>query len=417
MSLSPSIPAPADPAARTLAMLEHPAAGNSELWWSTPPTGLPRSRAMALMPPSAEDAARLARLAHPVSLSILMATTPADTMRAHDCAALDGLLRLAMRRLGEERAAFGHAESEIEAVRAGIASAVAVAVASPTDRGLAILASPHGAHLHHLRVAPRDRVVVDPTFATRDLVHSAAQDPAFLMLVLGAQCGRLLHYDQRLTRPVLDDGFPVTSVGSPPRGGPVRDASQQGRTRTLLRSIGARLSAHLDAEGSRALPVVLIGPDRLVAEFLALTGSRGVAAVVPTGAIPAPLNVLERKARAALAGHVADRAAAALDTVRSRLAHGRAVAGLAEAWDAMRYAAPEVLVVEHSHAPAARLTDSGLELVQDSETPGILDDAVDELIEAALDRGAHVVTVPDGALAREGRVMLAYSGRRPALAG
>ena len=422
MSPSPSIPAPADRAARTRAMQAHPAAGNPELWWSTPPTGLPRSRAMVLMPPSAQDAARLARLSHPVSLSILMATTPADSMRAHDCAALDGLLRLAMRRLGDERAALGHAESDIEAVRAGVASAVAVAVASPTDRGLAILASPHGTHLHHLRVAPRDRVVLDPTFATRDLVRSAAEDPPFLMLVLDGRAARLFHYGQRYARPVLGHDFPVLRGDDDLRAGTRqgRDRAQRERTRAFLRTVDERLAARLEREGGSAgaLPVVLVAPERLAAEFQTVTRPRRIAAVVRMGrAGVAPVDELERVARTALAGHVSDRAAAALDTVRMRLAHGRAVAGLPGAWEALRHADPDVLVVERSHGPAARLTDAGLELVADPEVPGVLDDAVDELIEAALSRGAEVVTVPDGALAREGRVVLAFSGRVPALAG
>jgi hypothetical protein len=421
MSLSPSIPAVADPA-RTLAMRVHPAAASSTHWWSAPPAGLPRPRACVLMPPSAEDAARLARLSHPVSLSILMTTTPADTMRAHDCAALDGLLRHALRRLADERAALGHADSDIEAVRAGLASAVAVAVASPTDRGLAILASPHGTHLHHLRIAPRDRVILDPTFATRDLVRSAAEDPPFLMLVLDGRAARLFHYGQRYARPVLGHDFPVLREDGDTRTGDRqgRAWARRERTRAFLRTVDERLAARLERDGGAggALPVVLIAPERIAAEFQSVTRSRRIAAVVRSGrAAVAPVEELERSARAALAEHVTDRAAAALDTVRRRLAHGRAVAGLAGAWEAMRHAEPDVLVVERSHGPAARLTDSGLVLVPDPEVPGVLDDAVDELIEAALARGAEVVTVPDGALAQEGRVVLAFAGRVPALVG
>jgi len=75
--------------------------------------------------------------------------------------------------------------------------------------------------------------------------------------------------------------------------------------------------------------------------------------------------------------------------------------------------------LDHSPAPtheaAARLSEDGLDLVEDPEELGVLDDSVDELIEAALDRGVEVVTVPDGALARHGRLVLALRGPVPAL--
>jgi hypothetical protein len=422
MSLSPSIPVPTDPDVRQSAMREHPAVGGPRRWSAAAQAEVPGPRSAALVPPRTDDVARLARLTHPLSLSILMATTPADTMRPHDRAALDSLLRQALRRLADEGAALGHAAADIDAVRSGATSAVAVAGAAPTDRGVAILVSPEGTHLHHLRVAPRDRVVLDPTFATRDLVRSAAEDPPFLMLVLDARTARLFHYDQRYARSVLGHDFPVLRSEDEPRSGgrQGRDRGQRERTRAFLRSVDSRLAARLEREASDggALPVVLIANERIAAEYQAVTRSRRIATVVRTGrAAVAAVDELERVSRAALAGHVTDRAAAALDTVRVRLAHGRAVAGLASAWDAMRHAEPDLLVVERSHGPAARLGEFGLEVVADPEVPGVLDDAVDELIEAALDRGAEVVTVPDGALAREGRVALAFAGRVPAPVG
>lgn len=413
------VPSPhRQPHARSRAMAHHPAGGRSGAHSQEAPT-IPAPRSSVLLPPTMDDAERLARQRHPLSVSVLMATTPAEVMRPHDRAALDGLLRDALRRLDDERDAFNHPVPDLEAVRRGLASCLAVAIASPTDRGLALLASPEGAHLHHLRIAPRDRVVIDPTFATRDLVRSAAEDPPFLMLVLDARSARLFHYGQRYARPVLGHDFPVLrreDVQSRARLG--RDRSERERTRAFLRTVNERLVDRVQPSGgSERLPVVLVASDRLAAEYLDVADARRIAAVVRTGRTQAPLDELESAARAALGEHVRDRTAAALDTVRRRLAHGRAVSGLPAAWEALRFGEPEVLVVEHSHAPAARLSDSGLELAHDPEEPGVLDDAVDELIEEALARGAHVVTVPDGALAREGRVVLALAGRVPALAG
>ena len=163
--------------------------------------------------------------------------------------------------------------------------------------------------------------------------------------------------------------------------------------------------------------MVLVANDRTAAEYLNLAPGRRIAAVVRTGNGNTPVADLELAGRAALAEHIRDRAAAALDTVAVRLAHGRAVAGLTAAWEAIDQSDPDLLVVEHTHEAAARLSEDGLDLVEDPEELGVLDDAVDELIEAALARGVEVVTVPDGALARHGRLVLALRGPVPALVG
>ena len=360
--------------------------------------------------PTVADVARLAAERHPMCLSLLMATTPAEVMLPGDRATLQGLTLDALRRLDDEPDLRAVAQT-----RAALATTIARAQGGPTDRGLAILVSPQGAHLLHLRVAPRDRVVLDPTFATRDLLRSAAEDPAFLTLVIDGRAARLLHYGQRYTRPILGHDFPmVRPEDSHGISGTDSGASraQRERLRSFLREVDARLAARIEEFG---LPVVLIANDRTAAEYLGLAPGRRIAAVVRTGSANASLADLERAARAALDEHVRDRAAAALDTVQVRLAHGRAVAGLEAAWEAMDDADPDLLVVERSHEAAARVSERRLDLVGDPEEHGVLDDAVDELIEAALARGAEVVTVPDGALARHRHLVLALRGPVPAL--
>ncbi len=362
--------------------------------------------------PTAADVARTAAEQHPMCLSILMTTTPSEVMVPGDRATLQGLTLDALRRLDEEPDVPAAAQT-----RAALAATISRAQTGPTDRGLAILVNPHGAHLFHLRVTPRDRVVLDPTFATRDLVRSAAEDPAFLTLVIDGRAARLLHYDQRYTRPILGHDFPMIRPESTRRGptpGGTSERAHQERTRAFLREVDSRLAARIE---EFALPVVLVASARTVAEFLGLAPGRRIAAVVRTGNGNTPITDLEAAARAALAEHVRDRAAAALDTVAVRLAHGRAVAGLPAAWEALDQSDPDLLVVERTHEAAARLSEDGLDLVGDPEELGVLDDAVDELIEAALARGAEVVTVPDGALARHGRLVLALRGPVPARAG
>jgi hypothetical protein len=368
--------------------------------------------ARSLAFPTDDDVRRLARTTHPLSLSLLLATSPAGVMSPADRARLEGLVRDAERRLRDEPDRRG-----VAAVRAALDAAVARAVEGPTDRGLAILVSPLGAHLHHLRVRPRDRVVLDPTFATRDLIRSATEDPPFLMLVIDGRAARLFHYDQRYARPLLGHDFPMVRPEPTRRDraavGTV-DRARREQLRAFLRRVDSRLVGRVAEHG---LPVVLVASERTATEFQAVARTRRIAAVVRTGGTRLPLPELEARARAALAGHVTDRAAAALDAVHVGLRRGGAVAGLADAWAAMLRGEPSVVVVERSYAAAVRVLGDGFRLADDPEAPGVIDDAVDELLEAVLVRGGDVVAVPDGALANHGRLVLAVRGRTHALAG
>jgi hypothetical protein len=187
------------------------------------------------------------------------------------------------------------------------------------------------------------------------------------------------------------------------QGGVLREAR-----RSFLRQVDSRLAQRLV---DRPLPVVLVASERMAAEFVSVSRGRRISAVVRTGDTRVPLAELESRARAALTEHVTDRSAAALDTIHGRLRQRRAAIGLAEAWAALLQVDPELLVVERSFAAAVMLDDAGFRLAGDPEQPGVIDDAVDELIEAVLVRGGQVVMVPDGALAHHGHLVLSVRGR------
>jgi hypothetical protein len=77
---------------------------------------------------------------------------------------------------------------------------------------------------------------------------------------------------------------------------------------------------------------------------------------------------------------------------------------LDEVWALAQESRVELLVVERNHAVPVRV--DGAHLVQvapdESEAPDVIDDAVDDLIEAVALRRGEVVIVPDGTLAEHG---------------
>ena len=64
----------------------------------------------------------------------------------------------------------------------------------------------------------------------------------------------------------------------------------------------------------------------------------------------------------------------------------------------------EMVVVEDGYSVAARLVDGRLLPAADATAPDVIDDAVDEVIEAVLRHGGGAVIVGDGQLAGFDRI-------------
>ncbi len=360
------------------------------------------------------DRARLRALQsssdHP-SVSLLMATTPAETMTGVDVARLRQLANRARRRLQAEPVATPTATVEHRLSRA-----VSSAEGCATHRGLAILVSSHHLAIFRLPFEPRDRVVVDPTFATRDLEELLAQHPLYRVLVLGREPRILEGRGANLTAIPLP--APPTGPAVIPRP-PERNTRRRERwtTRRARVEAGCRqadelLDRRVQLVGGR--PLVVLGDNRWLAGFA--DQSRYWPSVVGqvTGCRPrASTAEIAELAQPALAAWRAGQQTAALDQLQQASGHGRVAWGLSAAWGAVRTGQAERLWIERSVTTPGRLTSDGahFELGSDAARPGVIDDLEDDLIEGAAARGVPVAILDDGGLGRSERV--AVSLRRP----
>jgi hypothetical protein len=109
-----------------------------------------------------------------------------------------------------------------------------------------------------------------------------------------------------------------------------------------------------------------------------------------------------------MASYLRSRQQEALALLEDRTSAKRVVSGISSAWLAAQAERPEMLAVEEGYFYPARVDATGqlLSPADDIEHPDVIDDAVDELIEAVLHRGGWVALVEDGALAHHDRVAL-----------
>ena len=329
--------------------------------------------------------------AHP-SVSLLLTTSPGERLDRPGRATVELLAREARRRLlAVEDPGCHDLARVVDDLVAGIDG--------PIERGLAVFASPDHTARFDLPVEVVDRCVIDPTFATRDLVRALHRTPRHVVLLLAADEARLLDAPGGRAAPVTH-GFPRTDPGHR-RGEPARDRF----LREVDQSLGAYLRLH-------PAPLVLAAAQPTLATFRRL--SRNTARLAGTLAgnhLTSPLEDLQHRVRPVIEGYLLSRQTEALTLLAERADQGRAVHGIEKAWLASRWERPEMLAIEQGYFQPARLSPDGDTLtpttdVAELSLPNVLDDAVDELIETVLARGGWVALLDDHTLPVEGRVAL-----------
>ncbi len=334
------------------------------------------------------------------AVSLLMNTKPGATMIPDDAAALRQLGRKAAQRLRDEDLPRG-----ADALISTLDRLTDQAATGPTSSAIAVYASQATAELVRLPVTVRDRAVIDPTFATRDLVRALHRTPRHLVLVLSSREARLLDGVGDTLRPVQRSSFPMR--GDRERGpDPDRPGLDATQSSAFLRTVDQALGVHLRMHPA---PLILVGPDRILAAFTSQSANLGrLAGTITENLITESLTDLATRTRPVLERYLLSRQADALALLDQRTSARRVVSGMPYAWLAARRERPEMLAIEEGLFYPARVSTDGDLLVPatDVEHPEVIDDAVDELIELVLSRGGWVAMVADGALTAHDRVAL-----------
>ncbi len=336
--------------------------------------------------PSPEQVVLLQSVRDESCVSLLAATTPAAVMTDADARRLRRLAEEAAARLAED------GRPEALALSRAVDDVVAGLGREPTGAGIAVFVSPHLREVVRLPVPVVDRVVVDPTFATRDLVRALHRTPRHVVLLLSEREARLLEGVADDLRPPPRSTFPILADGAP--------------TEAYLRRVDEALGTHLQLHPA---PLVLVGAERIVHQFRRLSrNTRRLAGSVHANIVRAPLSTLVPRVREVLEAYLRSRQQEALELLDRRRSRQTVVDGIDACWLAARRERPEMLAVEEGFTYPARLSPDGdfLTPADDVEHPDVVDDSVDELIETVLLRGGWIAFVEDGALAGHGRVAL-----------
>jgi len=329
-------------------------------------------------------------------ISVLLRTTPGPTLSPPDQLELTSLVDRAIERVRHELG-----EDETAGPAGELRRLAAHAASLPAGRGLALFVGGGLAESYRLPIAVETRTVVDPTFATRDLVRALAELPPYRLLVLGADEARLLLGTADTLTDAPDAGLPERDPDpdAADRRGHLLDAGHADRRNArrdrFLRAVDAALR---DDDVTGHLPLFVMAAEPTLGTFLRISRTP-VAGTVRGNHLRTGRGDLRRLVLPVVRRHV--HAQTGHDLHRLQEAAGpSACHGVDEVWSSAVEGRVHLLLVDQAYTYPATVTDDGtrVERAPDAEAPGVLDDLIDELIEIVRRSDGHVRFVPSDTL-------------------
>ena len=331
-------------------------------------------------------------------ISVLASTAPDLEIDSAVISRIDALLRLAETRLASEMD-----PKEAAARIAPLEQFAMSLIGQRSGHGLAIFGSPKGLTAFRLASRIEDRVVIDPTFATRDLARSLALNPRYRLLVLGRDMARVFIGSARCLQEVNEAGFPMQRFELLDRGNRSIEAERLRKGKhadaVFVRRVATGLGSLAE---STNLPLIAVVSTSMGSAL------RESEAINPVGIVTGsyariPRGRLIDVARPSIDAHLAAVRETAMGRLEQARGTRRSATGINHVWTAAQQNSIETLLVDETFRYAAWTTLGGRRLVRafTIENPEVIDDAVDEIIEMVQHIDGQVCFVPAGELGND----------------
>jgi hypothetical protein len=274
--------------------------------------------------------------------------------------------------------------------------------------GLALYVSHDFARLFYLPFPVPERVVIDQTFATRDLVYGLHRAQRYWVFLLSQASTRLLAGTGETLEEVTDQNFPMemTGPGATTALPDKADSSyMDDRHRRFFQQVDRAYTEYTEGE---ALPLILGGVIRQISFFQEISQYTSRVAGTLTGNFDkATVAELVPLVWPIVQGVREQQRADALKALDTAMGEGKVVSTLEEIWQWAHEGRGKLLLVEKDyHVPAVVTEKGGLEVVSQRGGTEIMDDAVDEIIEVVLAKGGEVALMEEGALSDDQHIAL-----------
>jgi hypothetical protein len=257
-----------------------------------------------------------------------------------------------------------------------------------------------------------ERVVVDETFLTRDLVFAMNRAQRYWVLALSEKPTRLFEGCREALLESMTGGFPLMHEGpggeqSLPGGFGIRKSAYRDEyMRQFFRKVDSALRP---LAMDNQMPLAVAGVDRYLAFFGEVTQHRElIIATLPGSYDKASAHELGRLIWPPVRAALEDQRRQSLLELEKAAGENLLVSAIAEIWRMAKEGRGRLLFVEKDFHYPGRTDETGMLLTPaaDATAPGVIDDAVNEIIEFVVSRGGKVVFVGQGELQADPPIQL-----------
>lgn len=295
----------------------------------------------------------------------------------------------------------GHDPDTVERLVERLDEAIAtIDLTHPAD-GVAILSTADESHVLALWCPIRARVIVNETFATRDLLDAVQQTMRTRVLVFDAEHARCFQAAGPTLTEIVGHGFPLSisprlQEDTPHRDLPIGEHERAEAHRFVLRGVDDAIAA---LQRDEREPLIVVATGRELAYFDEVTDHRDdIIERVHGSHVNDHVAAIERVVAPAIQAALESRAADAVQRATESVG-ARGVSGLDEVARAAEEGRGHELFLEHDLTVAAPAPAFA--------TGDRLEDPIDEVVGAVLRHAGRVTIVPSGALAQYDGIVMA----------
>jgi hypothetical protein len=252
-----------------------------------------------------------------------------------------------------------------------------------------------------LPISVGNRVVIDTTFATRDLIRALHAETNYFILVLSEKKARLIHaMSDKLVQEIAKP-FPIQNTELYPTL--VREKKNASIQTQYLAEFFNRIDKEVNAiRYLHPLPVLICSEASNFHEYLKIADQKHT--IYPIyfkgNHEKESAQHIVTESWKILQKHCLEKERKRLEELELALTNGNYICDINEIWGAIPEGRIQTLFLEENLFQSARITNNALILVgeEDRNLEDVVDDIYDELIEANLNHGGDVVFLPDGSL-------------------
>ena len=342
------------------------------------------------------------------SVSILMPTHRTFPDNKQDSIRLKNLAEEVKQRLAKE-----FSKKDLDEIFKALDSRVEKVDFTHSLDGLALFVSNKDSHIFHFPFPLKERIIIDKTFATRDLVFGYNRSQPFYVVVINEKQTKILVGSREYLWEVTHKDLPVVNFVREIKETETENTSfndrvtdNEERLKIYLREIDAVLRSLIGSENTN---FVVTGTERQIGLFKAVTKIPGQILGSVNGSYEnsSPSEIAKLVWPVVKLAHAARRKEI-FNEVEKAAGAKKLAGGIDEVWKLAHEGRGLTLLTEINYAFPAKLDSVNNNLIP-ADIAGngnIVDDAVDEIIENIVSKNGKVVFFDNGALEKYNRIAL-----------